>query len=37
MNSEAFDAYLRAREFLFRYTKSYLLLSIDLVSEGIRY
>lgn len=34
-NSEAFDAYLRAREFLFRYTKSYLLLSIDLFQKAI--
>lgn len=35
MNSDAFDAYLRAREFLFRYTKSYLLLSIDLFQKAI--
>ncbi len=35
MNSEAFDANLRAREFLFRYTKSYLLLAIDLFQNAI--
>ncbi len=35
MNSDAFDAYLRAREFLFRYTKSYLLLSIDLFQKAL--
>ncbi len=35
MNSEAFDAYLRAREFLFRYTKSYLLLSADLFQKAL--
>jgi len=34
-SSEAFDAYLRAREFLFRYTKSYLLLSIDLFQNAL--
>ncbi len=34
-DSEAFDANLRAREFLFRYTKSYLLLSIDLFQKAI--
>ena len=35
MNSEAFDTYLKAREFLFRYTKSYLLLAIDLFQNAI--
>ena len=35
MNSEAFDTYLKAREFLFRYTKSYLLLAIDLFQTAI--
>jgi TolB-like protein len=35
MNSEAFDTYLKAREFLFRYTKSYLLLAIDLFQSAI--
>ncbi len=35
MNSDAFDAYLRAREFLFRYTKSYLLLSINLFQKAL--
>jgi adenylate cyclase len=35
MNSDAYDANLRAREFLFRYTKSYLLLSIDLFQNAI--
>ena len=35
MNSDAFDANLRAREFLFRYTKSYLLLSIDLFQKAL--
>jgi len=35
MNSEAFDANLRGREFLFRYTKSYLLLSIDLFQKAL--
>lgn len=35
MNSEAHDANLRAREFLFRYTKSYLLLAIDLFQNAI--
>jgi TolB-like protein/Flp pilus assembly protein TadD len=35
MNSKAFDANLRAREFLFRYTKSYLLLAIDLFQKAI--
>ena len=34
-SSDAFDAYLRAREFLFRYTKSYLLLSIDLFQNAL--
>jgi len=34
-NSDAFDAYLRAREFLFRYTKSYLLLSVDLFQKAV--
>ena len=37
MNSDAFDAYLRAREFLFRYTKSYLLLSIDLFKKALEF
>ncbi len=35
MNSEAFDTYLKAREFLYRYTKSYLLLAIDLFQSAI--
>jgi TolB-like protein/Flp pilus assembly protein TadD len=35
MSSDAFDAYLRAREFLFRYTKSYLLLAIDLFQKAL--
>jgi adenylate cyclase len=35
MNSDAYDANLRAREFLFRYTKSYLLLAIDLFQNAI--
>ena len=35
LNSEAHDANLRAREFLFRYTKSYLLLAIDLFQNAI--
>jgi TolB-like protein/Flp pilus assembly protein TadD len=35
LNSEAHDANLRAREFLFRYTKSYLLLSIELFQNAI--
>lgn len=35
MNTEAHDANLRAREFLFRYTKSYLLLAIDLFQKAI--
>ena len=35
MNTEAHDANLRAREFLFRYTKSYLLLAIDLFQNAI--
>jgi tetratricopeptide (TPR) repeat protein len=35
MNSGAYDANLRAREFLFRYTKSYLLLAIDLFQNAI--
>jgi TolB-like protein/Flp pilus assembly protein TadD len=34
-NSEAFDAYLRARQFLFRYTKSYLLLSVNLFQQAL--
>lgn len=34
-SSEAYDAYLKAREFLFRYTKSYLLLAIDLFEKAI--
>ena len=34
-NSDAYDANLRAREFLFRYTKSYLLLAIDLFQNAI--
>jgi adenylate cyclase len=34
-NSDAYDAYLRAREFLFRYTKSYLLLSVDLFQKAL--
>jgi TolB-like protein/Flp pilus assembly protein TadD len=35
MNSEAHDANLKAREFLFRYTKSYLILAIDLFQNAI--
>ncbi len=35
MNVEAYDANLKAREFLFRYTKNYLLLSIDLFQRAI--
>jgi len=35
MNSEAHDANLKAREFLFKYTKSYLLLAIDLFQNAI--
>ena len=35
MNIKAHDANLRAREFLFRYTKSYLLLAIDLFQSAI--
>ena len=35
MNSDAYDANLRAREFLFRYTKNYLLLAIDLFQKAI--
>lgn len=35
MSSDAYDANLRAREFLFRYTKSYLLLAIDLFQNAI--
>ena len=35
MNSDAYDANLRAREFLFRYTKSYLLLAIELFQNAI--
>lgn len=34
-NSDAFDAYLRAREFLFRYTRSYLLRSADLFQKAV--
>jgi tetratricopeptide (TPR) repeat protein len=34
-NSDAYDANLRAREFLFRYTKSYLLLAIELFQNAI--
>ncbi len=34
-NSEAFDNYLRAREFLFRYTRTYLLLSVDLFQKAL--
>mgnify|MGYP003562666704 CR=1 FL=1 len=34
-NSDAYDANLRAREFLFRYTKSYLRLAIDLFQQAI--
>ncbi len=34
-DSEAFDANLKAREFLFLYTKSYLLFSIDLFQKAI--
>jgi adenylate cyclase len=35
MNSDAYVANLRAREFLFTYTKSYLLLAIDLFQKAI--
>ena len=35
MNSEAYDANLRARDFLFRYTKTYLLLAIELFQNAI--
>ena len=35
LSSDAHDANLRAREFLFRYTKSYLLLAIDLFQKAI--
>lgn len=35
LNSDAHDANLRAREFLFRYTKTYLLLAIDLFQNAI--
>ena len=35
LNSEAHMANLKAREFLFRYTKSYLLLAIDLFQKAI--
>lgn len=35
LNSEAHDANLRAREFLLRYTKSYLLLAIDIFQNAI--
>ena len=34
-NSDAFDAYLRGREFLFRYAKSYLLFSVDLFQKAL--
>lgn len=34
-NSDAFDANLRAREFLFRYTESYIRLSIDLFQKAV--
>lgn len=34
-NSEAFDNYLRAREFLFRYTRTYLLMSVDLFQKAL--
>ncbi len=34
-SSDAHDANLRAREFLFRYTKSYLLLAIDLFQNAV--
>ena len=34
-NSDAYDANLRAREFLFRYTKSYLLLAVELFQNAI--
>jgi TolB-like protein/Flp pilus assembly protein TadD len=36
MNIDAHDANLRAREFLFRYTKRYLLLAIDLFQKAIK-
>jgi len=35
LSSDAYDANLRAREFLFRYTKSYLLLAIELFQNAI--
>ncbi len=35
LNTEAHDANLRARDFLFRYTKSYLLLAVDLFQKAI--
>lgn len=35
LNSEAYDANLKAREFLLKYTKSYLLLAIDLFQNAI--
>lgn len=35
MNSEAHDANLRAREFLLKYTKKYLLLAVDLFQNAI--
>ncbi|PTM02452.1 MAG: hypothetical protein DA407_15195, partial [Bacteroidetes bacterium] len=35
LNIEAHDANLKAREFLFKYTKSYLLLAIDLFQNAI--
>ena len=35
MNSDAYVANLRAREFLYRYTKNYLLLAIDLFQKAI--
>ncbi len=34
-NSDAFDANLRAREFLYRYTESYIRLSIDLFQKAV--
>ena len=36
-NSYAYDAYLRAREFMLRYTKKYLLLAIELFQNAIDY
>lgn len=35
LNSKAHDANLRAREYLFRYTKSYLLLAVELFQKAI--